>query len=460
MMIQRVKWAVVLFSVSLIVLAGCTCGPAQGGEATPTPIPTPVVPDKPTYVIQRGEVAEVLEFTARVSPISEEELFFRVSGYVGEVFVERDDWVKAGDLLAELEVTDLKNQLLQAEAALESTISSNEQQIAEAQASLRTAELNLAIAEASDPAPQVVFAEVALERAQMALADAQEAYNEAWDPARDWELNVKWRKDALEAEREGTERGLKEAQLSLRVAEADYQQALQNQRVHAYNVQICEQEVALARLRLEKLESGLAIEEMRLNVDRLQAQLDDARLVAPFDGQVLLVSTAEGRAVTAYKPVMVVANVDALEVSTKLDADVMEELQEGMEAICEPVGRPGQEFTGYIRRLPYPYGGGSRVGTAEDEDQSTRITLERTPEELGLELDDRVHVTVVLESKENVLWLPPQAISQFEGRRFIVVQDGDRQRTVDVTIGIEGTERWEIEGVTEELVEGWVVVGR
>jgi multidrug resistance efflux pump len=419
-----------------------------------------VVPDNPTYVVQRGEVSRVLEFTARVSPVSEEELVFRTSGYVGEVFVERDDWVEAGDLLAELEVTDLKNQLLQAEAALESTVSSNEQQIAEAQASLRTAELNLAIAEASDPAPQIVSAEVALERAQMALADAQEAYNKAWDPARDWELNVKWRKAALEGERESTERRLKEAQLSLRVAEADYQQALQNRQVHAYNVQMREQDVALAQLRLEKLESGLAIEEMRLNVDRIQAQLDDARLVAPFDGQVLLVSTVEGRAVTAYKPVIVVANVDALELSAELDDQEMEELQEGMEAICEPVGRPGQEFVGYIRRLPYPYGGGSRVGTAEDEDQSTRVALERDPEELGLELDDRVYVTVVLESKEDVLWVPRQAISQFEGRRFIVIQDGDRQRTVDVTIGIEGTERVEIEGVTEELVEGWVVVGR
>ncbi|MBN1812275.1 MAG: biotin/lipoyl-binding protein [Anaerolineae bacterium] len=459
MVVQRVKWAIVLL-IALAVLVGCTCAPAQGGDATPTPIATPVVPDKPTYVVQRGEVAKVLEFTARVSPISEEELFFRVSGYVGEVFVERDDWVKAGDLLAELEVSDLKNQLLQAEAALGSTISSNEQQIAEAQASLRTAELNLAIAEASDPAPQIVFAEVSLERARMSLADAQEAYNEAWDAARDWELNVKWRKAGLEAERESTERGLKEAQLSLRVAEADYQQALQNLQVHAYNVQIREQEVALVQLRLEKLESGLAIEEMRLNVERLKAQLDDARLIAPFDGQVLLVTTAEGRAVTAYKPVMVVANVDALEVSTQLDADEMEELQEGMEVICEPVGRPGQEFAGYIRRLPYPYGGGSIVGTTEDEDQSTRIALEQDPEELGLELDDRVHVTVVLERKADVFWVPPQAISQFEGRRFIVIQDGDRQRTVDVNVGIEGTERVEIEGVTEELVEGWVVIGR
>jgi multidrug resistance efflux pump len=419
-----------------------------------------VVPDKPTYVVQRGEVSRVLEFTARVSPVSEEELVFRVSGYVGEVFVERDDWVEAGDLLAELEVSDLKNQLLQAEAALESTISSNEQQIAETQASLRTAELNLAITEASNPAPQLVHAEVALERAQMSLADVQEVYNQAWDAARDWELNVKWRRAALEAEREGTERALKDAQLNLRVAEADYQQALQNQQVYVYNVQIREQEVALTQLRLEKLESGLAIEEMHLNVNRIEAQLDEARLIAPFDGQVLLVTTAEGRAVTAYNPVIVVANIDALEVSTQLDTEEMEELQEGMEVVCEPVGRPGAEFIGHIRRLPYPYGGGSIAGTAEDEDQSTRITLERTPEELGLELDDRVRVTVVLESEDDVLWVPRQAISQFEGRRFIVIQDGDRERAVDVNLGIEGPERVEIEGVTEEVVEGWVVVGR
>jgi multidrug efflux pump subunit AcrA (membrane-fusion protein) len=411
-------------------------------------------------MLQRGEVARTLEFTGRVSPVSEEELYFRASGYIGAVNVERDDFVEAGDILAELEVTDLKNQLLQAEAGLESAISSNEQQIAETKANVRAAELNLAIAEASDPTPQIVRAEVALERAQMGVADAQEAYDEAWDEARDWELNVKWRREALEAEREGTERGLKEAQLSLQIAEADYQQALQSSRIHDYTVEIRTQELELAKLRLEKLESGLAIEEMRLNVERLKAQLDDARLIAPFAGQVLLVGVVDGRAVMAYDPVVVVANIDALEVSVELDPEEMEELEEEMPVTCEPAGRPGRQFTGSIRRLPYPYGGGSRVGTIEDEDQSTRIKLDRAPEEFGLDLDDRVRVTVVLERKEDVYWVPPQAVHQFEGRRFIVIQDGDRQRSVDVNVGIESEERYEIEGVTEQLVEGWVVLGR
>jgi multidrug efflux pump subunit AcrA (membrane-fusion protein) len=244
------------------------------------------------------------------------------------------------------------------------------------------------------------------------------------------------------------------------VAEANYQQALQSRQAHTYTVQMREQDVELARLRLEKLESGLAVEELRLQVERLEAQLDEARLIAPFDGQVLLVTLVEGRAATAYQPAIVVADVNALELSAELDVTTMDLLEEGMPVTCEPTTGPSQQFDGSIRRLPYPYGGGGRVGTVEDEDQSTRVALEDTPESLGLGLDDRVYVTVVLEYKEDVFWVPPQAIHQFEGREFIVIQDGDRQRAVDVNVGIESEERYEIEGVTEDLVEGWVVIGR
>ena len=56
-----------------------------------------------------------------------------------------------------------------------------------------------------------------------------------------------------------------------------------------------------------------------------------------------------------------------------------------------------------------------------------------------------------------MLWLPPQAIRTFEGRRFVVVQDGDAQLRVDVTIGIESDDRVEIE---EGLTEGQTVIGQ
>lgn len=455
-MMRRIKWLTGVLIV-LMVVAGCGGGPSREEEATPTPIPTPIVPTKPTYEVKRGEVVRELEFTGRIAPVVEEELFFRTAGYVGTVYVERDDLVETGDLLAELEVIDLKNQLLQAEAALEMAIANNEKRLAEAEASLRSTELRLASAKADNPASQVTIAEVGLERAKIALSEAQEAYDEAWDPGRDWELDIAWKKKALENEREATERGLRQAELSLKVAEAQYQQALQSLEKHQYNVEICEHEVELARLRLEQLEAGLDIEEIKLNVQRLRDLLNDAQLKAPFDGQVLSLSITDGRAVEGYRPVMVIGELSELEVSASLQGSQMEDLQEGMPVAVTIASRPGEEIKGQIRRLPYPYGGGGRISSdAEERDESTRVSLEVLATDAGLELGDLVRMTVALERKDDVLWLPPQAIRTFEGRRFVVVQEGDAQRRVDVKIGVEGEDRVEIE---EGLAEGQVVIG-
>jgi RND family efflux transporter MFP subunit len=448
---NRPTKSIVLLLVTLTMVVGCSSGPSQSQEdATPTPIPTPIVPIKPTYEVQRGEITKIAEFTGRVSPVIEEELFFRTPGYVGTVYVERDDWVQAGDILAELEVTDLKNQLAQAEASLESAISNNEQRTAEAEASLEAAELHLAITKANDPSLELIVAEVNLERAQTRLAEAQEEYLRALDQI--------WRPEEV---RERAAEGVHEAELELRIAEASYQQALRAQQVHGYQVQLQEQEVNLTRMQIERLEAGLDVEEIRLTVERLKAQLSDARLTAPFDGRVLGVSVTEGRAMEAYRPVLTIGDPSDVELSANLTGSMMEDLIEGMEATCTVSNRPGEEFAGYIRRLPYPYGTGGRTtsGTAgvEDTDESARIGLEVTAEEAGLDLGDLMHVTVVLESKEDILWLPPQAIRTFEGRKFVVVQEGDGQRRVDVKIGLESEDRVEIE---EGLTEGQIVVGQ
>jgi multidrug efflux pump subunit AcrA (membrane-fusion protein) len=64
-------------------------------------------------------------------------------------------------------------------------------------------------------------------------------------------------------------------------------------------------------------------------------------------------------------------------------------------------------------------------------------------------------VLVILEKRENVLWLPPQAIRNFEGRSFVLVQDGNLQKRVDVKIGLMGEDRYEIQ---DGLAEGQTVV--
>jgi multidrug efflux pump subunit AcrA (membrane-fusion protein) len=98
-----------------------------------------------------------------------------------------------------------------------------------------------------------------------------------------------------------------------------------------------------------------------------------------------------------------------------------------------------------------------QTASIEDEDTSTRVSVDSTASNAQFEEGDLVRVTVVLERKDDVLWLPPQAIRTFEGRQFVVVQEGDGQLRVDVKVGIESEDRVEIE---EGLEEGQIIVGR
>jgi multidrug efflux pump subunit AcrA (membrane-fusion protein) len=123
-----------------------------------------------------------------------------------------------------------------------------------------------------------------------------------------------------------------------------------------------------------------------------------------------------------------------------------------MPVTAEFVSNPGEPIEGFIRRLPYLAGGSADV---EDDDQTTRITLDVSLDELGAEVGDLMRITLIIEQKEDVLWLPPQAIRTFEGRRFVVVQEEDYQQRVDVKLGIEGEDRIEI---LEGLEEGQIVV--
>ena len=79
------------------------------------------------------------------------------------------------------------------------------------------------------------------------------------------------------------------------------------------------------------------------------------------------------------------------------------------------------------------------------------------PDDLVLNPGDLVRVNVVIERIGDALWLPPAAIRTFSGRTFVVVQEGDAQRRVDVTTGIQSTERVEIK---DGLEEGQIIVGQ
>lgn len=249
-------------------------------------------------------------------------------------------------------------------------------------------------------------------------------------------------KDQLLAELElgKDEYALRRAQADLKIAQLRLElarlQAPQTSEVNRINVAIQEQEVELAQI---------ALDEINVTYDGLQ-------ITSPMDGTVLSVSILEGAAIEANKPVVVVADLEDLVVSASLDSDDMARLAIGAKVTVSSIGRNLPVAEGAVRALPYPYGNADHEST----DGTVQVALDPPPGKLGYQVGDMVDINIVLEKRPDTLWLPFAAVREFEGRYFVIVQEGDVERHVDVRVGIAEDDRIEI---IEGLVEGQVVVG-
>lgn len=438
----------------IFLLIGCGQGETAELGPTPTPLPTPIVPEKPTYVVEQGTVVSALEFTGRVSPVQEQALFFKSDGFVDQLFVQRGDQVEAGDVLAQLEITDLQNQLAQANVALETaelrlTQAEQARQDALAEAAINREKIALQLQQGQVNSNSAAFvsAQIELENTQQRLAAAEYELQKSLD--RDWEP---------EELRRQYEQAVEAAQEALAVAQARYNDALAGSGSGIVARQILEQELALADLRLEQLERGidpllaLEVERARLDVQQIENQIADAQLIAPFAGEVLSLNVRPGDRAEAFGTAVILAQPENLEITAELGSDQLNQLSIAQPATITLRNRPEEPFSGTVRQLPYAFSGGA--SGSGNEDARVRIQFDNPPANLGL--GELATVVVVLEEKENVLWLPPAAIRTFQGRTFVVIEEANGQRRADVRLGIQSPTRVEI---LEGVEAGEVVVG-
>lgn len=110
------KVMVTISSILLILsllLAGC--GTVASGE-TPTPFPTPV---RKTFTVQSGDIVINVELFGRVTPLALATVNFQMDGHVGDVYVQVNDKVKKGQLLADLsELKTLQSQTIETTDAI------------------------------------------------------------------------------------------------------------------------------------------------------------------------------------------------------------------------------------------------------------------------------------------------------------------------------------------------------
>jgi len=502
------------------------CLPLRNAAPTPTPLPPPVSYEKTLFAVERGPIVSQFTLTGQVLPAKQDRLFFRTSGFVSRVLVQTGDQVKGGQLLAELQVDDLLKTLEQAyidlqtaeaelaedERARQYAVAGAEHQVAirqiqvdlaraalaqDAEASSDQAELSLAMAEerlarlqasAADYDAAVVAASVNLTRTQEAVTQMQIEYQKALD--RYWEP---------EELRDRYAQALQHAEWDYKIAQANFERALASKETYQHDLriqelavaqartvlaesqdddrttlelqlQLAEENLALAQLDLEQVSEEIdlyqkqAVERATLAVERLEAQVAERQVLAPYDGVILpRIGRAirEGDEVRAFQLAFVIGDPAELLIGVLRSQERINEVKEDTEVYMSLSSDATDRYRVHLMSGFYPL----RSDASGDETFSQdRIyfSMLSPPERGKIPVGSTVYLLVVLGRNDDALLLPPVAIRSFRGRDFVIVQEEEKRRRVDVQVGLKSElkdkhlERVEVIG---DLKEGDQVVG-
>jgi RND family efflux transporter MFP subunit len=105
-----------LLALAACILAFCGCA-EEASSATAKPVETPV--EVNAVHPHRGEVSRFINLPGEVRPLYEVTLFAKVDGYLEKLTVDKGDSVKAGDLIADIDVPELRANLVKYKAELE-----------------------------------------------------------------------------------------------------------------------------------------------------------------------------------------------------------------------------------------------------------------------------------------------------------------------------------------------------
>jgi HlyD family secretion protein len=190
-------------------------------------------------------------------------------------------------------------------------------------------------------------------------------------------------------------------------------------------------------------------------VDVARANLERTILRSPFDGVVAEVNGELGEFVTPSPvgiptpPTVDVVDSSCLYISAPIDEVDAPAVKAGQKALITLDAFPGRKFPGVVRRVA-PY-------VLDTEKQARTVEVEAeidNPRAYNLLPGYSADVEVVLDTRDNVLRVPTQAIT--EGRRVLLLdEEAGLLRQRDVTPGVSN---WEFTEITRGLAEGDLVV--
>jgi HlyD family secretion protein len=428
---------VVLAAIGFVVVRNIT--PAASAQGTTAQLGR----------VTQATLSQTVDSSGSVLPESEVTLSFGASGTVSKVNVEPGDRVKQGDVLAELDTSDLALQVAQQEqaylvqqAAYSMTLTPDVDAVTAAEAQLASAQAAYQAAQkkyATSRTDQVTVSCNNLDNVKKTYDDAVNAYNAL---AANWRVQVNGSLDISP----------QKAQLDR--AKAAYDKAvlecnLAKSSVNDSSVKSALAQLEQAKANLETLKNPsdrtvakakIQLEQARLSLEQTRRTLDVARISAPFDGVVTAVNAVVG-APGSGAALVLLADISKYHIDVLIDETEVDQVQVGQPVEVTFDALPNAKATGTVSRI-------DPAGTINQGVvyYNTRIDLDTTTEPLLIDMT--ANARIILDTHANVLAVPGGAIrSDPQGGYYVNVvnEDGTAQR-VDVTTGYTDGDLTEVSG--------------
>lgn len=387
-------WSI-LGVVAIVLVGGVVALALRAGD--------PKIPAARLAKVTRGDIAKSVVATGPIQPITKVELKSKASGLVEKLYVDINQMVTKGEVLAQLDQQEILAQ-----------VAAQRAQLAAAEANVTTYTANITQDKVNSEAPDLPM------------------YKETY------ERNAQMLKDGIVS------------QQALDNAERDYL-AQKNKRDGA----VAQIGVDEARLR----QAEAQVQQAKASLDQLNQQLSYTTLVAPIDGMVLSRDVEVGDAVSSILVlgstatlVMTIGDIHQVYVDGKVDEADIGSVYLGQPARIHVESFPNKTFNGKVTKI-------SPLGVSKDNVTTfeVRVSIDNPTGELKALMT--ANAEIVVTEHHNALSVPEQSMTWDNDKNaFVWVPDSkskDGQKKLAVTAGISNGTRTEI---LSRLKEGDTVV--
>ncbi len=397
-----------------------------------------------TATVKYGNVKKTVNATGTIQVPTQYSLSFSGSGKVTEIDVKAGDQVKAGQVLAKQDQTDVQNQVTQA------------------QNNLTQAQLKLSQLKAPPSQVSLIQGQNSVARAQVNANNAQSALQ----TLQNYKNDPNSLQDAI-AKATGQQQATLQGYLDTSTLDAAITQA-----TSAYNS--AQDDLNLAKAQLAQTTAGPSSADLQLaqsQVSQAKAALDSAKsalssttITAPVDGTIASVNGQVGQSPSSGGSgsngssggsggfITLLGNSSTMQVVVPVDEADIGSVQVNQTVDMTLDAYPDKHFTGSVTQV-------SPTGSTQSGVTTFAVTVS-VPADSSMKPGMSANIAIIVAQKQNVLTVPSMAVNDNGSGQTVSLAPADassRPQRIQVKIGIDDGNNAE---VLSGLQEGdQVVIG-